>query len=58
MVKNMHAMQERWVLSPGWEEPWKRKWQPTPVFLPRELHRQRALESYSPSGQKESDTTE
>ena len=20
----------------GWEEPWRRKWQPTPVFLPGE----------------------
>ena len=26
-------MQETWVLSLGWEDPWRRKWQPTPVFL-------------------------
>ena len=25
-----------------------RKWQPTPVFLPGEFHRQRSLEGYSP----------
>ena len=25
--------QETWVPSLGWEDPWKRKWQPTPVFL-------------------------
>ena len=28
--------------------PWRRKWQPTPVFLPGESHGQRSLESYSP----------
>ena len=27
-------MQETWVQSLGWEIPWRRKWQPTPVFLP------------------------
>ena len=34
--------------------PWRRKWQPTPVFLPGESHWQRSLESYSPQGCKES----
>ena len=38
--------------------PWRRKWQPTPVFLPGESHRQRSLAGYSPWGHKESDTTE
>ena len=28
--------------------PWRRKWQPTPVFLPREFHGQRSLAGYSP----------
>ena len=28
--------------------PWKRPWQPTPVFLPGESHGQRSLESCSP----------
>ena len=27
------AMQESWVPSLGWEDPWRREWQPTPVFL-------------------------
>ena len=27
---------------------WRRKWQPTPVFLPRESHGQRSLAGYSP----------
>ena len=38
--------------------PWRRKWQPTPVFLPGEFHGQRSLVGYSPWGRKESDTTE
>ena len=33
------------------------KWQPTPVFLPRESHRQRSLVGYSPWDHKELDTT-
>ena len=38
--------------------PWRRKWQPTPVFLPEESHGKRSLVAYSPWGHKESDTTE
>jgi len=38
--------------------PWKRAWQPTPVFLPEESHGQRSLVGYSPRGHKESDMTE
>ena len=30
--------------------PWRRKWQPTPVFLPGNLHGQGSLASYSPRG--------
>ena len=38
--------------------PWRREWQPTPVFLPAESHGQRSLAGYGPEGCKESDTTE
>ena len=38
--------------------PWRRAWQPTPLFLPRESHGQRSLMGCSPQGRKESDTTE
>ena len=38
--------------------PWRRKWQPTPVFLPGQSHGQRNLAGYSPWGHKESDMTE
>ena len=40
------------------KSPWRRKWQPTPVFLPGESHGWRSLGGYSPRGRKESDTTE
>ena len=42
----------------GLRIPWRRKWQPTPVFSPGESHGQRSLEGYSPWGQEASDTTE
>ena len=38
--------------------PWRRKWQPTSVFLPGKSHGQRSLVGYSPWGCKESDITE
>ena len=37
---------------------WRRKWQPTPVFLPGKSHGQRSLVGCSPWGHTESDTTE
>ena len=41
-----------------WKIPWRRAWQPTPVFLSGESHGQRSLVGCSPWGHKESDTTE
>ena len=38
--------------------PWRRAWQPTPVFLPGDSHGQRSPVGYSPWGCKESDTIE
>ncbi|MGE2787554.1 hypothetical protein ACQHMI_25705, partial [Escherichia coli] len=37
---------------------WRRKWQPTPVFLPGESHGQRSLVGYSPWSCKELNVTE
>jgi len=37
---------------------WRRKWQPTPVFLPGKFHGQRSLAGYSPWTCRESDTIE
>ena len=38
--------------------PWRRKWQPSPVFLPGKFHGQRSLVGYSRWDCKESDMTE
>ena len=46
-----------WIPELG-RSPWRRKWQPTPVFLPGEPQGQRSLMGYSPWGCKESDMTE
>ena len=38
--------------------PWRRKWQPTAVFLPGQSHGQRKLAGYNPWGHEVSDMTE
>ena len=38
--------------------PWRRKWEPIPIFLPGKFHGQRSLVGFSPWGCKESDMTE
>ena len=57
-LKHLPAIWETWVRSLVRKIPWRRKWQPTPVFLPGESHGWRSLVGYSPRGCKESDTTE
>ena len=42
----------------GQEDPWRRKWQATPVFSPGKFHGQRCLAGYSPWGHKKLDATE
>ena len=51
------------AMRPGFDPwvrkiPWRREWQPTPVFLPGKSHGQRSLVDYSPWDRRESDTTE
>ena len=43
IVKNPPARQETWVRFLGRKIPWRRKLQPTPVFLPRKSSGQRIL---------------
>ena len=57
-VKRLPAMRETGFDPWVGKFPWRRKWQPTPVFLPGESHGWRSLVGYSPWGLKESDTTE
>ena len=54
----MQEMLETQVWSLSKEDPLRRKWQPTPVFLPGESYGQRSLVGYSPWGPKESSMTE
>ena len=51
-------MQETPARFLGQEDPWRRKWLPTPVVLPGEFHGQRSMAGYNPWGHKELDTTE
>ena len=60
-VKTSPAMQEtqKTRFDPRSRKiPWRRKWQPTAVFLPGKSHGQWSLAGYGPKGPKESDTTE
>ena len=62
------CLQLRWQSPPAMQDnrvrpwvrkiPWRRKWQPTPIFLSGKSHEWRRLVGYSPWGCKESDTTE
>ena len=42
-LKHLPPMRETWVRSLGREDPRRRKWQPTPVFMPGESHGRRSL---------------
>ena len=63
MVKNLPANEgdagDTGSVSPSVGKiPWRRKWQPTPIFLPGKYHGQRSLVGYSPGDREELDTTE
>ena len=59
MVKNLPANGGDVGSIPGLgRSPWRRKWQPTPVFLPGKSHGQRSLGGATVHGiAKELDTT-
>ena len=57
-VKNLPAMQRQGFDPRVRNIPWRREWQPTPIFLPGESPGQRNLAGSSPWGPKELDTTE
>ena len=48
----------RWFDSWVGKNPWRRKWQPTPIFLPGKFHGQRSLAGYLPWDRKESNMTQ
>ena len=50
---------DRWGFDPWVRKiPWRRTWQPIPVFLPGKFHVRRSLADYSPQGHEELDTAE
>ena len=57
-VKNLPAIQNTRGQSLSREEPWRRKWQSAPVFLPGEFRGHRNLVDNNPWGCQESDMTE
>ena len=49
--KELSCQCRKWGFDPWIKKmTWRRKWQPTPVFLPRKSHRQKSLAGYSPWG--------
>ena len=53
VVKNLPASEGDTRLGFGpWVRkiPWRREWQPTPVFMPEESHGQRSPAGYIPQG--------
>ena len=44
MVKCLPTMRETQVRFLGWEDPWRRAWQPTPVFLSEKSHGLRSVD--------------
>ena len=59
MVKEYACQCRRCRFDPWVKQiPWRKKWQPTPVFLPEKSLGQRILVDYSPWSCKKSDTTE
>ena len=57
-VKNLPAMQEMWVQSPGREDPLEKGMATHSGILVWEIPGQRSLMGYSPWGHTESDMTE
>ena len=57
-VKNCLQCRRLGLIPGSGRFPWRREWQPTPVFLSVEFHVQRSLAGYTPWGHKESDRIE
>ena len=55
LIPGLERSKGKWEDQMGWE---RRKWQPTPVFLPGKPHGQGRPADYSPWDHKELDMTE
>ena len=49
-TKSLPAVQGTWVHSPVRKIPWRREWQPTPVFLPGKSHGRKSLQAMGSMG--------
>ena len=58
VVKNLPAQTGHGLMPSVGKISWRKKWQPTPVFLPGKFHGWRSLEGYCPGACKETDTTQ
>ena len=58
MVKNLHAGQEPWVWSLGWEDPLERGMATHSSILAWRVPRTEGLVGYSPRGHRESEMTQ
>ena len=58
LVKNLPVMQDTWFDPWVGKIPWRKEWQPTPVFWPGKSYAQRSLAGYGLRGGKKSDTAE
>ena len=57
VVKNLPAKTGHGLIPLVKKISWRKKWQPTPVFLPGKFHGWRSLAGYCPGACKEMDTT-
>ena len=57
-VKNLPAIQETCVQSPGWEDPLEEGMETHSNILAWRIPQKRSLVGYSPWGRKDSDMTE
>ena len=55
---NVGDVRDEGLIPGSGKIPWRRAWQPTPIFLPGESHGQRSVAGYSPWDLKESNRTE
>ena len=53
MVKSLPAMQVSRFDPWAGKIPWRRGWQPAPIYVPGEFHGQSSLVGYSPKDHKE-----
>ena len=57
-LTNVADVSDAGSIFPVGKIPWRRAWQPAPLFLPGKSYEQRNVVGYRPWGHKKSDTAE